>query len=85
MGKTIELSIKNFQCVNTFSQKFSSDFICLIGRGDNGKTTILETISAVLSPSWNRTFCDTNFHQCDIHKPLEIIVSIINSPFEMLK
>lgn len=85
MGKIIDLSIQNFRGINTFSQRFSSDLICLIGRGDSGKTTILEAISAVLSPSWNRTFYDTDFHKCDIDKPIEIIVSMINFPSELLK
>ncbi|MFT6031402.1 MAG: putative ATP-dependent endonuclease of OLD family [Oleiphilaceae bacterium] len=85
MGKIIDLSIQNFRGINTFSQRFNSDFICLIGRGDSGKTTILEAISAVLSPSWNRTFYDTDFHQCDIDKPIEIIASMINFPSELLK
>jgi putative ATP-dependent endonuclease of OLD family len=85
LGKIIDLSIQNFRGINTFSQRFNSDFICLIGRGDSGKTTILEAISAVLSPSWNRTFYDTDFHQCDIDKPIEIIASMINFPSELLK
>lgn len=85
MGRIIDLSIQNFRGINTFSQRFNSDLICLIGRGDSGKTTILEAISAVLSPSWNLTFHDTDFHQCDIEKPIEIIISMINFPSELLK
>ncbi len=85
MGRIIDLSIQNFRGINTFSQRFNSDLICLIGRGDSGKTTILEAISAVLSSSWNRTFYDTDFHQCDIDKPIEIIVSMVNFPSELLK
>ncbi len=84
MGKIIDLSIQNFRGINTFSQRFNSDLICLIGRGDSGKTTILEAISAVLSPSWNRTFYDTDFHQCNIDKPIEIIASMINFPTAFL-
>ncbi len=85
MGKIIELSIQNFRGISKFSQRFNSDLICLIGRGDSGKTTILEAISAVLSPSWNRTFYDTDFHQCEIDTPIEIIVSMINFPPDLLK
>jgi putative ATP-dependent endonuclease of OLD family len=85
LGRIIDLSIQNFRGINTFNQRFNSDLICLIGRGDSGKTTILEAISTVLSPSWNRTFYDTDFHQCDIDKPIEIVVSIVNFPSELLK
>ena len=85
LGRIIDISIHNFRGIKKFSQRFNSDFICLIGRGDSGKTTILDAISAVLSPAWNRTFYDTDFHQCDIEKPIEIIVSMINFPPELLK
>jgi putative ATP-dependent endonuclease of OLD family len=85
LGKIIDLSIQNFRGISRFSQRFNSDLICLIGRGDSGKTTILEAISAVLSPSWNLTFYDTDFHQCDIEKPIEIIVSLINFPSDLLR
>lgn len=40
-----------------FSHKFDKDFVCLLGRGDSGKTTILDAISLVLSPNWNTPVC----------------------------
>ena len=62
-----------------------TDFVCLIGRGDSGKTTILEAISAVLTPSWNLTFYDTDFDNCDVTNPIEIEVSLYDLPHGLLQ
>lgn len=75
------LSIKNFRGIRKFQNEFySKDLICLIGRGDSGKTTILDAISLLLSSSWNITFYDTDFYNCDIKKPVEIEGTLINLP-----
>lgn len=80
------LSIKNFRGIGTFQHQFyTKDLICLIGRGDSGKTTILDAISFLLSPSWNLTFYDTDFHDCDIKKPIEIEGTLIKLPEFFMK
>ncbi len=50
MAKIIQLDIKNYRGIESLSLKFERDknLICLIGRGDSGKTTILDAISSVL-------------------------------------
>ena len=59
MTRIHELKIKNFRGIRDFSNTFgAANFICLIGRGDSGKSTILDAISYVLSSSWNLTFFD---------------------------
>ena len=85
MSKVIELSINNFRGIKSFYQRFTTNFICLIGRGDSGKSTILEAISAALSPSWNKTFYDTDFHNCDISTNIIIQISLIDIPSDLLK
>ncbi len=64
MAKIIRLDIKNYRGIEDLSLKFEREknLICLIGRGDSGKTTILDAISSVLSPSWNLNFYDTDFY-----------------------
>jgi len=75
------VSIKNFRGIKKFQHDFfSKDLVCLIGRGDSGKTTILEAISLLLSPSWNINFYDTDFHNCDIENPIEIEGTLIDLP-----
>ena len=86
MAKIHTLKIKNYKGLQKFEQIFGmADFVCLIGRGDSGKTTILEAINAVLSPSWNLTFYDTDFYNGDINNPIEIEVSLYDLPKKLLQ
>lgn len=86
MAKIYTLKISNFKVLEKFEQVFGmTDFICLIGRGDSGKTTILEAISAVLSPSWNLTFYDTDFFNGDITNPIEIEATLYDLPATLIQ
>jgi len=86
MAKIIQLDIKNYRGIKNLHLEFKTDqnLISLIGRGDSGKTTILDAISSVLTPSWNLNFFDTDFYDCDHNQELEIIVSLINIPEKLL-
>lgn len=85
MAKIHTLKISNYRGIKSFEQVFGvSDFVCLIGRGDSGKTTILQAISSVLSPSWNYNVYDTDFHNINIEEPIEIEVSLYDLPPELL-
>jgi putative ATP-dependent endonuclease of the OLD family len=85
MAKIYSLQISNFRGIRNFSQVFNkADFICLIGRNDAGKSTILEAISLVLSPNWNLTFYDSDFYNCDINNQIEIEVSLFDLPDQLL-
>jgi putative ATP-dependent endonuclease of the OLD family len=85
MAKIHTLKIKNYKGLQSFEQEFGfTDFICLIGRGDSGKTTILEAISVVLSPSWNLTFYDTDFFEGNINQEIQIEASLYDIPEELL-
>ncbi|MHB1107552.1 MAG: ATP-dependent nuclease [Lutibacter sp.] len=86
MAKIHTFKINNFRGIESFEQVFGiSDFVCLIGRGDSGKTTILDAISYVLSPNWNLTIKDTDFHNCDVSKPIEIEVSLYDLPKKLIQ
>lgn len=86
MAKIHTLKISNFKGLEKFEHVFGmTDFICLIGRGDSGKTTILEAISAVLSPNWNLTFYDTDFFNGNITNPIEIEVSLYDLPTTIIQ
>lgn len=86
MPKIYSLSISNFKGINEFEQTFSKKkFICLIGRGDSGKTTILDAINLVLSSNWNVTFSDNDFHNQNIEKPIEITATLYDLPESILK
>jgi putative ATP-dependent endonuclease of the OLD family len=86
MAKIYSLKISNFRGIKSFDHTFGyADFVCLVGRGDSGKSTILEAISYVLSPSWNLTFYDTDFFNCEIDNPIEIEASLYNLPIKLLQ
>ena len=80
MAKIYELNIDNYQGIKKFSQKLDKDFICFVGRGDAGKTTILNAISSVLSSSWNYSFYDSDFYNGNVENAIEIEVSLIDLP-----
>lgn len=85
MTKIHELKIKNFRGIRDFSHTFGiANFICLIGRGDSGKTTILDAISYVLSSSWNLTFFDSDFYECNTDTPIEIEATLIDLPENLI-
>jgi len=86
MAKIHTLKISNYRGIQSFEHVFgTAEFVCLIGRGDSGKTTILEAISAVLSPNWNLTFYDTDFYNGDISNSIEIEVSLFDLPTNLLQ
>jgi len=80
MARIYELKIENFRGIKTFSQKFCKRFVCLLGRGDSGKTTILDAISFVLSPSWNLSIYDSDFYQGLTEPPIRIEASLLDLP-----
>ena len=86
MAKITHLDIKNYRGIKNLQLNFNADqtLICIIGRGDSGKTTVLNAISSVLSPNWNLNFFDTDFYNCDHSKNIEIIASLINIPEKFL-
>lgn len=86
MAKIHTLKVSNFRGIQSFNQVFGfNDFVCIIGRGDSGKTSILEAISAVLSPSWNLTFYDTDFYNADVEKQIEIEASLYDIPPKLMQ
>lgn len=86
MAKIYSLKISNYRGIQKFNQVFGfTDFVCLIGRGDSGKTTILDAISKVLSPSWNLPFYDTDFYNSDIDTPIEIEAVLYDLPQRILQ
>jgi putative ATP-dependent endonuclease of the OLD family len=85
MARVKILKVKNFRGIKDISIDFGDEsIICFVGRGDSGKTTILEAISSVLSSSWNLTFNDTDFYSCDFDRSIEIEVSITDFPEKLL-
>jgi putative ATP-dependent endonuclease of OLD family len=86
MAKIHTLRISNYRGLDQFEQVFGlTDFVCIIGRGDSGKSTILEAISIVLSSNWNVSFYDTDFFNLNIDKPIEIEASVYDIPLRLIQ
>lgn len=86
MAKIHSLEIKKFRGIKSFKETFwNHDFICFVGRGDTGKTSILEAISFVLYPNYNLTFYDTDFYNCDIDESIEITAVLYDLPQEFIQ
>ena len=47
-----------------FDQVFGAGLTCIIGRGDSGKSTILDAINYTFSSSWGIHFNDSDFYNC---------------------
>ena len=86
MAKIIRLDVENYRGIKHLSLKFNPNqsLICLIGRGDSGKTTVLDAVSSVLSPIWNLSFYDTDFYNCNHDNNIAISVSLIDIPQKLL-
>ena len=86
MARIYKLDIKNFRGIKEFSHTFDDlNLICLVGRGDSGKSSVLSAILYVLYPNWNLSFYDTDFYNCDIEHPIEIEATLVGVPDELLR
>lgn len=86
MPRLVRIEIRNFRSIQQLDIDVdrNSNLVCFIGRGDSGKTIILEAISAVLSPTWNLTFYDTDFYKCDHNNNNEILATVVEVPEKLL-
>ncbi len=86
MAKIHNLKIKNFKGIKELDHTFGlANFVCLVGRGDSCKTTILEAIEYALYSNWNPSINDNDFFNCDTSVPLEIEVTLMGVNDNLLK
>lgn len=84
MPKIRHIEIKNFRSINDLTWVPSPGVNCLIGPGDTGKTTILDSIDACLSVKKNIDFCDADFHELDVERPIVIRVTLGDLPDHLM-
>ena len=72
--RILDLEINNFRGIKQANIYFpeESRVCCLIGAGDNTKTTILKAIEWLLWNSWNLSANDNDFYNSDTTKPIMI-------------
>lgn len=67
------LSVRNFRGIRELDWPVPNrNVLCLIGRGDSTKSTILEALRRVFHPQWNLSFDDADFHLCNPDNPITI-------------
>lgn len=84
MARLYHLKIQHFRGIESFEQTFETGITCIIGRGDSGKSTILEAIAFVFSQSWSIHLNDSDFFRCDTSIPIIIEGTIVNVPDELI-
>lgn len=72
MARLEHLCINHFRGIERFEQRFGNGITCIIGRGDSGKSTILDAIAYLFSQSWTIRLNDSDFYNCDTSKPIII-------------
>lgn len=72
------LAIERFRCIKTLSWRPAKGVNVILGGGDVGKTTILDAIGLLLSPTNPATLADTDYHHRSIEAgfSVEAIVSL---------
>jgi putative ATP-dependent endonuclease of OLD family len=75
------LSVRNFRGIRKLDWPVPNrNVLCLIGRGDSTKSTILEALRRVFHPQWNLSFDDADFYLCNPEDPITIEVVLGDLP-----
>jgi putative ATP-dependent endonuclease of OLD family len=75
------LAIERFRCITSFSWRPAKGVNLILGGGDAGKTTILDAIALLLSPTNPTTLADTDYHARNIDAGF-VIEAIVSLPPE---
>jgi hypothetical pseudogene protein len=80
------LEIEHFRGIQKSNILFPLDsrVICMIGAGDNTKSTVLKAIEWVFWPSWNLIACDNDFYGCDTSTPIKIRCTFKEIPRKLI-
>lgn len=81
------LSIENFRGIKRLDWTLPADqrLITLIGPGDSGKSTILESIHLLLGDRWSVSFSDVDFFGVDPVAPIQMKAVLTDVPASLLK
>jgi putative ATP-dependent endonuclease of the OLD family len=83
--KIHKITINNFRGIRALDWVLPDEtVICLIGKGDSSKTTILDAIKFLFSSSWNLIFDATDFYNCDTSNSILIEATFSDFPKDFL-
>lgn len=76
-----QLTVHNFRGIKSLDWIIPDQrIVCLIGKGDTTKSTILDAIRYVLFPSWNPSFDELDFYGGDTSLGIKIVVTLGDLP-----
>ena len=71
-----EIKIIHFRAIESLIWHPSPGLNCIIGPGDEGKSTVLDAIELTLGTSRNFTIVDADFNKMDVSRPIEIFITL---------
>lgn len=82
-----QLEIDHFRGIKHLKWSIPKDreFVCVIGPGDSGKSTLLDAIDLALADRWNPAIADTDFFDSDVSSPIVIKCVVSDLPGSLLK
>ena len=79
------LKIEHFRGIESAEWAINRRLVGLVGAGDSTKTTLLDAIGLVLSPSYNLQFTDADFFGFDLTKNIVIEAAVTDLPDNLIK
>lgn len=76
MARLRKIEIRNFRGIRSLEWCPSRGINCLIGRGDSGKSTILDAIDLCIGGRRNPHLGDADFHLLDCGRPISILATV---------
>lgn len=80
-----QLRIENFRGIRRCDWRVDTRLIALVGPGDSAKTTLLDAIGLVLSPSYNPAFTDADFYGLDPANKIVIEAVVTDLPPRLVR
>jgi putative ATP-dependent endonuclease of OLD family len=76
MARVRHIEIRNFRSIQHLIWTPSAGINCLIGPGDSGKSSILDSIDFCLGARRSLTFSDADFYRLEVNEPIVITVTV---------
>jgi putative ATP-dependent endonuclease of the OLD family len=76
MARVRKIEISHFRCIKSLTWLLSAGINCLIGPGDNGKSTVLDAVDLCLGARRTIQFTDADFFNLDVGSPISIKLTI---------
>ncbi len=85
MATIHSFEIHNYRGIREFKANLNLGLQCIIGRGDSGKTSILDAISSLLSNSYSLQFSDSDFYNGDTNSDILMQAVLFDLPDDIIR